>query len=89
MLNIDSPNYVDIHRTVTFDAKKFTMLCPAMLVTERKTTIDNQRTIPITTESTVDIKAMINCGAKGDFISPRTQSKRKDTNRGNCPQRIS
>jgi len=51
---IDSPNYVDIHRTVTCDAEKFTMLCPAKLVTGK--------------ESTIDFKAMIDCGAEGDFI---------------------
>jgi len=53
--NIDSPNYVDIHRTVTCDAEeKYTMLCPAKLVTGK--------------ESTIDIKAMIDCRAEGDFI---------------------
>jgi len=55
MSNINSPNYVDIHQTVICDAKeKYTMLCPAKLVTERKFTIN--------------IKAMINCSAEGDFI---------------------
>jgi len=52
--NIDSPPYVDIHQTVTCDAEKYTMLCPAKLVTER--------------ESTIDIKVMIDCGAEGNFI---------------------
>jgi len=68
MSNIDSPNYVDIHWTVTCDTEKFTMLCPMKLVTEREATIDYQKTIPITTESTINIKVMIDCGAEGDFI---------------------
>jgi hypothetical protein len=46
----DSPNYVDIHRTVTCDAENTTMLCPAKLVTERETTIDYEGKIQITTE---------------------------------------
>jgi len=67
--NIDSPDYVDIHQTVTCDAEKFTMLCPMKLVTERETTIDHKKIIPITAKSTIDIKVMIDCGAEGDFIN--------------------
>ena len=65
---IDSPNYVDIHRTVTCDASKFTMLCPVKLVTEKETTINHKKIIPITTQSTINLKVMIDCGAEGDFI---------------------
>ena len=51
---IDSPHYVDFHWTVTCDAEKYTMLCPVKLVMERG--------------STIDIKAMVDCSAEGDFI---------------------
>jgi len=44
------------------------MLCPVKLVTERETTIDHKKKIPITTKSTIDIKVMIDCSAEGNFI---------------------
>ena len=59
-MNIDSPNYVDIHRTVTCDAENFTMICPTKLVTERESTID--------ADTTIDIKVLIDCGVEGHFI---------------------
>jgi len=44
------------------------MLCPTKLVTEKETTIDHKKIIPITTQSTINLKVMIDCGAEGDFI---------------------
>ena len=57
MLTIDSPNYVDICLTVTCDETKKSMLCLVKLVTEE--------------ESAINIKAMIDYSADGDFINQK------------------